>query len=539
MAIRVDDKTLTVEKNASSPAGPIVADLEVDAARIQEVSSHATIAGRVGVPTIYLLLGNLFTLAVGLPLQIYIARILGAAGIGIYGLLETATTTASGLLGFGIAMTVVRFVPEHLARREYGEVIGLIRVSALFLFATSGLAYAVLLLLLFCLGTLWPSVEGYRLEIGIMGLMIPLSLIASFLQQGLRGFQDIRGIVVGSSVIQLTMKALLTIGAFAIGLGLDGYMLASILASLSCVIWLFVSLVNQIRALALATPTISPLPKWRRFALASYSGSLLDTATSGLDRFLLGAFIGNSAVGILVVIRQLQMLPERFNQMLLVTAAPLFSAAHGANDIRERQYAYHLTTDWAVRSSLPLVLFLWLFGRDVLALFGSVFADAGTVPLWIVVGAQFFSVASGPVGNLAMMSGLEWPSIRLSVINTVLGVGALAVLIPYFGLTGVAIAYVLAIVLQNVTLLILVRRELHLQWWNRRYLEWLPQCGAALAVASVALFLPRPLSAAEQAICLIAMYLGAVAVTFLRGWHENDKQLLRHIRQAIRSATLP
>src|SRR6516162_4826370 len=149
-------------------------------------------------------------------------------------------------------------------------------------------------------------------------------------------------------------------------------MVASILALLSCVIWLLYRLVNQIRAIPFAKPTISVLPKWRRFALTSYSGSLLDTATSGLDRFLLGAFIGNSAVGILVVVRQLQMLPERFNQMLLVTTAPLFSAAHGANDKRERQYAYHLTTDWAVRSSLPLMLFLWLFGGDVLALFGSV-----------------------------------------------------------------------------------------------------------------------------------------------------------------------
>src|SRR6516225_6490925 len=349
MAIQVDDKPRSVKKDASSTVGSIVADLEVDAVPIRKATSHATIAGRIGVPTIYLLLGNLFTLVVGLPLQIYIARVLGAAGIGIYGLLETAMTTASGLLGFGVAMTVVRFVPEHLARREYGEVIGLIRSSALFLFATSGFAYTVLLFSLFFMGTLWPSVKGYRLEIGIMGLMIPLSLITSFLQQGLRGFQNIRGIVVGSSVIQLTMKALLTIGAFAIGLGLDGYMLASILGSLSCVIWLFVSLVNQIRALPLTTPTISPLPRWRRFALASYSGSLLDTTTSGLDRFLLGAFIGSSAVGILVVVRQLKALADRFNQMLLVTAAPLFSAAHGANDKRERQYAYHLTTDWAVR----------------------------------------------------------------------------------------------------------------------------------------------------------------------------------------------
>jgi O-antigen/teichoic acid export membrane protein len=175
----------------------------------------------------------------------------------------------------------------------------------------------------------------------------------------------------------------------------------------------------------------------------------------------------------------------------------------------------------------------------VLALFGIEFADAGAVPLWILVGAQFFGVICGPVGNLAMMSGLEWPSLRLSLINTVLGVGALAVLTPFFGLVGVAIAYALVIVLQNVTILILVQRKLYLQWWDWRYLEWLPQCGAVLAVASIALFWTRPFSAAELATYLIAMYAGAVAVTFLRGWHENDKQLLRYIRQAVRSATLP
>ena len=38
---------------------------------------------------------------------------------------------------------------------------------------------------------------------------------------------------------------------------------------------------------------------------------------------------------------------------------------------------------------------------------------------------------------------------------------------------------------------------------------------------------------------LIAMYAAAVGATFLRGWHEDDKQLFRHVRQAVRLATLP
>ena len=266
-----------------------------------------------------------------------------------------------------------------------------------------------------------------------------------------------------------------------------------------------------------------------RYAVANYSWSLLSTATSGLDRFLLGAFAGSSAVGVLVVLRQLQMVPERFNQMLLVIGAPLFSAAHGRDNSVERQHIYHLMTDWVVRASLPFVLFLWLFGRDILALFGPQFADYGTVTLRIFVAAQFFSLLCGPVGNLAIMSGLEWKSLRLSIMNTVLFVGAMTILIPLFGLNGAAFAYAISSVFTNLTLIILIRRELGVRWWDRRYLEWLAQCGAALGMGLAATFL-GPLNAAALLICLLCMYVATIAVTFLRGLHEDDKELLRNVR---------
>lgn len=530
----MDDQSSPYEKDAASPpSGRIFANSSVDVVLDQEAGTQAPIASRLGVPTIYMLLGNLFTLAVGLPLQIYVARVLGPGGVGVYGLIEAAMATAAGVLGLGVGMTVMRFVPEHLARHEYGEAVGLIRGSALVLVTTGALAYVILLLLLPWIGSLWPTVQEYRWEIGTMGLMIPLSLLTFFLSQALRGFQSILSIVVGTNVISLAMKTVLTLGAFAAGLELGGYILASVLAALCGTAWLSFSLVNHILALPSAPPKVSPRRKWLRFSLASYTGSLLGAATSGLDRYLLGAFLGSSAVGILVVLRQLLMLPEQFNMMLLVIGAPMFSAAHGSDNRTERQHIYHLMTDWVVRSALPLVLFLWLFGRDVLALYGPDFAAVGTLPLRILIGAQFFNLLCGPVGNLAMMSGLEWELLRLDTINTILLVAASAALIPAFGLTGVAVAYALAVVFMNVALMILVRQKLGVRWWDRRYLEWLLQCVAVFAVASIARYLLTSLNAAELAACLIAMYAAAVGASFLRGVHEDDKQLLRHVRQAV------
>jgi hypothetical protein len=66
---------------------------------------------QLGSQTLYVLFGNLFTLSVGLPLQILVARVIGTAELGVSGLIDGAVSTANGFLGFGIAPTMVRFIP--------------------------------------------------------------------------------------------------------------------------------------------------------------------------------------------------------------------------------------------------------------------------------------------------------------------------------------------------------------------------------------------------------------------------------------------
>ena len=173
------------------------------------------------------------------------------------------------------------------------------------------------------------------------------------------------------------------------------------------VLWMAGGVVRKVRELPQSVLSQSSPPEWRRFALIALSGGLLGAATSGLDRFILGAFMGSGAVGVLVVARQLQQLPERFNHMLLTVGTPMFSAAHSGDNAAERQHLYRLMTGWSVAASMPLILFLLFFGHEVLALYGSEFADWGAPPLRILLGVQVLSLLCGPVGNVALMSGLE------------------------------------------------------------------------------------------------------------------------------------
>src|SRR6476469_4613824 len=113
-------------------------------------------ARRLGLQTLYVIAGNLFTLIVGLPLQIYVARVLGADGLGVYSLLDAAMATVSGLLGLGVAQTVVRFIPTYLEKHEYRRIRRLLLLSALLLGAVGATACIVVWVGLPGVDDLWP-----------------------------------------------------------------------------------------------------------------------------------------------------------------------------------------------------------------------------------------------------------------------------------------------------------------------------------------------------------------------------------------------
>jgi len=214
--------------------------------------------------------------------------------------------------------------------------------------------------------------------------------------------------------------------------------------------------------------------------------------------------------------------------------APLLSAAHSRHDGKERQHIYCLMTDWSVRCSLPLVLFLIVFAHPVLALYGPTFADRGTLPLQILVAAQFFGSLCGPLGNVAVMSGLERQFLFITVAAALLFVLLLLVLIPHFELVGAAVAIACSILFANLGTMVLVRQKLNLHWWDDRYRAWLPQAGANLLLVLFARYLPLKLGAAELFALLATMYGLALIVSISFGMHEDDRQLFRHIWAELR-----
>jgi O-antigen/teichoic acid export membrane protein len=493
------------------------------------------IAAQLGTQALIAFGGSLFTLAVGLPLQVYVARVLGAEGLGQFGLLEGIVNTASGLLSFGVASTALRFIPAHLEKSEYGDVRRLLRFAVFLLLSVGVAAYPAMLLVFPLAERVWPELHGHAAELALISLMLPLGMLLFLLQQALRGFQDIRSIVLGGSILQLSVKALATIAAFAAGLTLSGYIMATLLSTCFAAGWMAYALWRRVRALPPSPVRYEAgfAKVWIRYATIMYLGSLLGAVTGYLDRFLLGTFIGVGSIGVLLIIRQLQQLPQVFNQLLLAVGAPMFAAAHSRDDATGRDHLYVLGTDWMMKLSLPLLVFLFAFGGPVLRLFGPQFEEQGVLALWIVLAGQTINLAFGPIGNLAIMSGLETSMLRLSVYNAILGVALMVGLTPLFGLVGVAVATAAQSIFINIAVMWLLRTSLRLRWWNQRYIGWLAPTFASIIVAGVVFYSGAAYGAMLLGATLVAVYLSFGTVVLLQGLNEDERDLLIYLKKRL------
>jgi O-antigen/teichoic acid export membrane protein len=488
------------------------------------------VAGRLGGQAVFVLAGNLFTLAVGLPLQIFVSHKLGASGLGAYSLLEGAAATVAGLLGLGLAPTAVRFIPQYLEHGAYNALRQLLRLGLVLLLAMGLVGYAIFLGVM-GFGEKSLSVHAAWPVLFLMGAMIPVSLLTFFAQQALRGFQDIRYLIVGSSFVQLAVKALASIVLLSLGARLFGYAFATILAAAVALAWQGVGVLRHLAKIRNLPSRSEERGPWRRFAVISYSSSLVSLPSSYLDRFLLGFFVGAGPVGVLAVAKQLQQLPGVLYQMLLNVAAPMFSSAYARNARAEQEHLYALTTDWAVKLALPLVAFLLLFAHPVLMLFGKTFADAGTLPVQILMAAQVFNLATGPCGNVATMSGLEREAFWIDMTTMVGALVLLVVLVPMFGLVGAAISTLAAAAANNSMALFIVRSRLKIRWWDRRYLRWIVPGTCAIALGAAAYRFWYPSSALSLGAILVAMYAVFGALTLVQGLHDDDRELIALARK--------
>lgn len=489
-------------------------------------------AGRLGSDALLFLAGSALSLLIGFPLQIFVARHLGADQLGLFSLYEAAMMTGADILSLGIGATLVRFIPQHLEKGQHQDLRTLVSSSLALLLALGLIGFAVAI----GIGLQWGEALGLTAHnqwaYYTATAVIPLTLLSFAVSQSLRGFLAVKTIVIGQNVVQLLVKAVLAVGLLTLGLGLTGYVAAIVVANCAALMWLTAGLYRKVAALPVTDDASSPNQHgtWFRFAAYNYSGILLGAITSRLDRFVLGYHLSTAAVGVGVVAMSLNSLPMIFHRVMLAVASPVFTQLHTAGDRPALIRTFQLTTDWIMRATLPFAIFMAIFAVPLLDLYGPGFSETGAPALRLLILAQLLMAAAGPVGALLNATGGERPVFILSSIAAALNIIGLLVLVPYFGVMGWAIAHLTVNIFHAVLAVIILSTTFNTSWWSPRYSTWvLPGLGT-IALAVTLLQTLEPNSPLGLMAAFVACALTYVALLVFAGLSPEDRELITSLK---------
>ncbi len=391
-------------------------------------------------------------------LSVYVARLLGAGGAGIFFLTTTIIFIAANLGRFGLDNVVIRLISAHASTGSWGKVKEVF-FSSLILIAgfTSGLSLLIYLfaepvsVVIFDKPQLIEPLKWMTIRI------IPLSVI-TLIVESLRGLKKIGY----SQVIENVWTPVLTIMIlFSVpyihtpaGLAKVWDIVAISVMGIAVLVWW--------RSTGMPGKAVSGI-SFRPLLKAGsplFVVSALSLIISSSSTIFLGIFGESKDVGIFNAANRTANLMNFLLVSVNVIAAPKFAELFHQRDFTGLKNSAQDSTRLIFWLSLPVFIGVLSFTRPMMGIFGEQFRS-GAMVLAILVFAQFVNISTGSVGYLLMMCHHE----KL-LRNNILAVAGLNILlcfliIPRFGMLGAAIVSALSMITQNIVSLILVKQKLH------------------------------------------------------------------------------
>jgi O-antigen/teichoic acid export membrane protein len=396
--------------------------------------------------------------ALGLFLQILLARTLGVQDFGLYIFATTWVSILAVASMAGMDTSALRFVPASLAKGDFNSVNGFVRYGRVrVILFSGGTAIAMLSLALL----LADRFGGFAVFL-IANLLLPVNVLLTFHGAVLQGLNR----AVQSQAIQLIFRAsfmLGLVGLWHISRGVDAE-IAMILNLLSALVTLafIVALVRRNRPIS-RSESLTPeqLVEWRSASLLLFSVALCQVILSQVDILIVGLFMDTSNAGLYAVASRVATLVTFGITTVNAYLAPQIAYLYAKGEKVALQETVTIVARGVFLYTVSAALVLLLFGRWILSLFGAEFVPIYDV-LQVLIFGQLLIGVCGPVGFLLIMTGHQKEALYAIATSAFLALALNLALVPGLGMYGAAIATALAIAFRSAALSVLVLRKLSL-----------------------------------------------------------------------------
>ena len=180
--------------------------------------------------------------------------------------------------------------------------------------------------------------------------------------------------------------------------------------------------------------------------------------SSWTDILMLGAMVSEEKVGIYNAAFKLGALVLIIIAAVNSVLSPKISTFYDNNDIPSLKREVIKATKVITYLSLPIVLVLIIFRRQILGLFGEEFIS-GEVVLIIISLGMFFNAMSGSVGQILNMTSFQKEFRNFTIISAVINVVLNYFLIRQFDILGAALASLISNIIINLMCILLVKQK--------------------------------------------------------------------------------
>ncbi len=471
--------------------------------------------------------GKLFLNVLRFATAVLLARILGADQLGQYSLALSALNITMGLALFGLDAAIIRYIAVMAGRKDDEGVWGAIQIGMGISLILSALLGTALYAFSFTIADKVFHNPGLAPLLQLASVFVPLMVVNDQLFNALRGFKKFNESVIANYVYQPVTR-LIMIGLLAI-IGLNAqyavatYALSTITASIA----MFISM-NKGFPLK-RTIKVAPglLKDMMNFAFPVWLSGLMVKFQGNIQTLFIGSLNTIAGVGIFSIANQITNVSGEFSSSINTTSKPVIAELQDRKDIKQMEHIYQLANKWVVMVQIPIFLFMVIFPKPILSIFGESYTD-GAIALIILAVANFIKVSTGMGGIIIDMAGYTKLKLVNSFVRLTLYIVLDFFLIPRWGLVGASIAVLVGEGGVNLLRLLQVYVIFRILPFNLSFMKPLIATGAALAsVFLIGVWLPGSENLVNAAIDTIVMCMVYAAVLLLLGLSVEEVTLFK------------
>lgn len=396
-----------------------------------------------------------------------VARIATTTDAGTYFAAISILLIAAALVELGVPVGFVYFLARYRSLERPDRLRSILTTGALPMFALGLLVALVAILFREPLGDLLlgPDAPGRSQIMVVLAVTLLVAIVADSALGATRGLGTMRPTVLADRFVNPTLQllALLLLAAASLTGSQDlvltrsiGFLAVAVIA----VPWLFRLLRRHPRGEHTARngwmPDRASVSEYWRFTGPRAVGGIAQVGIQRVDIILVALWVGPTEAAVYAVATRFLIFGQLAANAIGTAVQPRLSALAARGEMGPLQHLYRTSTAWVMFATWPVYLTFIVQAEWLMRLFGPSY-EGGALVLQLLSAAMLIATACGAVDAVLLMAGRStWTMINAWValaINIALNVW----LIPILGILGATIAWVGAILANNVVPLIQVR----------------------------------------------------------------------------------